>query len=131
MARKYLNEIGLPDYLIAGWLSEDERWPKWNAEINEYGFASFETWSLDFQFYGWLYERLKMYLEVNCVDLTFHKFEYDGEEYTQEELINKMIYGCELVFTQEVSHKKLTEEEEKAVEDVRWIWATVMPAMWW
>lgn len=131
MARKYLNDVGLPDYLIAGWLQEDPRWPEWKKEIDEYGFASFETWCLDFQFYGWLYERLKMYLEVNCVDLTFHKFEYDGEEYTQEELINKMIYGCELVFSQEINHKRLTEEEDKAVEDVRWIWATVMPAMWW
>ena len=81
---------------------------------------------------GWLYERLKMYLDYNCVDLTYHKFEYEGNVYTQIELINKMIYGCELVFSQEFHRlRNLTDEEEKAIEDVRWIWATVMPAMWW
>lgn len=131
MARKYLNDIGVPDQLIVGIYPEDDRWQKWNEEIEEYGFPSYETWCLDFHFYGWLYERLKMYLDVNCVDLTFHKFEFDGNEYTQAELIDKMIYGCELVFSEEYRHKRLTEEEEQAVEDVRWIWATVMPAMWW
>lgn len=131
MARKYLNDIGLPDELIQ--LSPgDERSQQWKDEIAEYGFPSYETWCLDFQFYGWLYERLKMYLDYNCVDLTYHKFEYEGNVYTQLELINKMIYGCELVFSQEFHRlRSLTDEEEKAIEDVRWIWATVMPAMWW
>ena len=42
-----------------------------------------------------------------------------------------MLYGCELALFEECKHKTLTEDEEKAVNDVRWIWATVMPAMWW
>ena len=131
MARKYLNDLGLPDTLLV--LSPgDERSQQWKDETEEYGFPSYETWNLDYQFYGWLYERLKMYLKVNCVDLSYHKFEFKGEVYTQAELIDKMIYGCELAFSEEQSGKwLLTKEEEQAVEDVRWIWALVMPAMWW
>ena len=131
MARKYLNDIGIDDNpMILD--PEDSRWEQWNEEIAEYGFSSYETWALDLFFYAWLYERLKMYLEVNCVDLTYHKFEFEGNVYTQAELIDKMIYGCEVALHEERNGKwSLTEEEEKAVEDVRWIWATVMPAMWW
>lgn len=130
MARKYLNDIGVGDNpMILD--SEDPRWKEWNEEIAEFGFPSYETWALDLFFYAWLYERLKMYLEVNCVDLTYHKFEFDGNTYTQAELIDQMIYGCELALLQDRTCKRLTEKEEKAIEDVPWIWATIMPAMWW
>ena len=130
MARKYLNDIGIDDTMMQ-LEPTDNRWTKWKKETEEYGFPSYETWALDLFFYGWLYERLKMYLEVNCVDLTYYKLEFEGNVYTQKELIDKMIYGCELVFSEEYSYKRLSKEEEKAVGDVRWIWATVMPAMWW
>lgn len=129
MARKYLNDIGIDDDFMK--ISHDKRREVWDKEIEEYGFAEYETWCLDFHFYCWLYERLKMYLEVNCVDLNYHKFNYEGKEYTQGELIDKMLYGCELALFEVCRHKRLTEDEEKAVNDVRWIWATVMPAMWW
>ena len=129
MARKYLNDIGIDDDFMM--LANDERWQRWNKEIEEYGFAEYETWCLDFHFYCWLYERLKMYLEVNCVDLNYHKFNYKGQEYTQAELIDKMLYGCELVLFEHLKYKELTKDEEDAVNDVPWIWATVMPAMWW
>ena len=129
MARKYLNDIGINDDFME--LAHDKRLERWDKEIEEYGFAEYETWCLDFHFYCWLYERLKMYLEVNCIDLNYHKFNYEGKEYTQVELINKMLHGCELALFEECKHKRLTEDEKKAVNDVRWIWATVMPAMWW
>lgn len=130
MARKYLKDLGI-DGNPSGLQPEDPRWGRWNRETEEYGFPSYETWSMDFYFYCWLYERLKMYLEVNCVDLNFHKFHFDGEEYTQQELIDKMLRGCELAILQECKHKKLTEDEEQEVDNVPWIWATVMYAMWW
>lgn len=130
MARKYLNDIGVPETIIV--LGDnDKRNEQWKSEIKEYGFASYETWCMNFHFYGWLYERLKMFVEVSCIDLNYHKFEFNGQEYTHKEMIDKMIYGCELAFAQEYDFKRLTEEEEQIVEDVPWIWATVMPAMWW
>lgn len=130
MARKYLNDIGIDDNFMK-LDSDDNRWKLWNKEIEEYGFPSYETWCLDFHFYCWLYERLKKFLEVNCIDLNYHKFNYKNNEYTQGELIDMMLIGCELALLEGYKNKKLTEEEEEIVNDVRWIWATVMPAMWW
>lgn len=129
MTRKYLNDIGITEDLIKP--AYDERQENWDKEIKEYGFAEYETWSLDFYFYCWLYERLKMYLEVNCIDLDYHKFTYKNKEYTQGELIDKMLYGCKLALLKECKYKKLTKLEEEAIDNVRWIWATVMPVMWW
>lgn len=37
----------------------------------------------------------------------------------------------EFAISKEFKNKKLTEDEEKSVCDIPWIWATVMPAMWW
>lgn len=130
MARKYINDVGIPDIMI-DLKPDDKRFDQWKSEVEEYGFANYETWCMDYFFYGWLYERLKHFLKVACIDLTFHKFEFEGKEYTQKEMIDKMLHGCELAFEAEFRCKILTEEEKKAVEDVRWIWATVMPAMWW
>lgn len=129
MKRKYLDDIGVTERPDT-WCPNDKRQPEWDKEQETYGFDNRETWALEYSFYCWLYERLKMFLDVNCVDLTFHKFEYDGELLTQEECINRMIYGCEVYFLEEDCWDRSTEDQ-KAIEDVAKIWALVLPAMWW
>lgn len=129
MSRKYLDDIGVTERPDT-WCIDDPRQERWKEQREIYGFDDRETWSLDFAFYCWLYERLKMYLEVNFVDLTFHKFEYEGEELTQEECINCMLKGCELYFKHEDSWN-ISEEDWKIIGDVTKIWAIVWPAMWW
>ena len=131
MARKYLNEIGIDDNFM-DFDPDDKRWGLWNKEIEECGFASYETWGLDIHFYIWLYERLKMFLEVNGSDPCLNnKHEYKGSNYTRTELICQMLHGCELALLEEFKLKCLTEDEWKSIEEVRWIWATIMPYMWW
>lgn len=132
MPRKYINDLGLDDTLM-NLKSTDKRKLKWKHEIKRYGFASYETWSLDYAFYAWLYERLQMYLKKaeEIVDLTYHKFEFKGKEYTQKELIDKMIYGCKIALLNPTSGWELSKKEQEAVEDIPWIWATVIQAMWW
>lgn len=131
MARKYLNELGIDDTAM-DIKSTDKRWNQWQEEIKEYGFAEYETWCLDYHFYAWLYERLKMYLEAagNVINLDYHKFEFEGKTYTQKELIDKMIRGCEIALKDNGAYL-VKGEDKKSMDDVRWIWATVMPAMWW
>lgn len=129
MSRNYLDDIGVTERPDT-WCIDDPRQERWKEQREIYGFDDRETWSLDFAFYCWLYERLKMYLEVNFVDLTFHKFEYEGEELTQEECINRMLKGCEMYFKHEDSWN-ISEEEWKIISDVTKIWAIVWPAMWW
>ena len=64
------------------------------------------------------------------VALDFHKFEYEGEELTQTQCINRMIYGCEIYFAQR-DDWNISEEDQKTISDVAKIWAIVLPAMWW
>lgn len=130
--RKYLNELGITQLSASGKV-DDERWEQWNKEIEECGFPSYETWCLDYYFYVWLYERLKMFVEVasKVIDLECHKFKFEDAEYTQLELINKMIEGCKLCILEEERKKNLTNEESKLVKDVPTIWAIVWPYMWW
>lgn len=129
MSRKYLDDIGVD--LWSG-LEDDKRQERWAKEQEEYGFDERETWALDHAFYCWLYERLKMYVEraSKIVKLDFHKFEYEGEELTQQECIDRMMYGCEVYFAQE-DEWDISEEDRKVISDIAKIWAIVLPAMWW
>ena len=131
MARKNLNQIGLPDEAIEGLSETDPRQQRWKQQIKDWGFADYETWNMNFMFFAWLYERLKVFLEVNCIDLEFHKYELDGEVYTQLELINKMIEGCEIDLTGGYGDCYLEEEKRKKMGDVVKIWAVVFDEMWW
>lgn len=136
MARKYLNELGINDEALTGLTNDELR--EYEDEIKEYGFGSYETWNLDYQFYAWLYERLKEYVKVSSpyVALDYHRFEYEGKEYTQIELIEKMIQGCEYALTEDEwgwsnDCSATCGEHWKEIRDVGYIWALVMPVMWW
>lgn len=50
-------------------------------------------WNLDYELIVWLNKNLKTYYENanEVVDLKFHKFKYKRKEYTQEQLIEKLI----------------------------------------
>lgn len=131
MGRKYLDDIG-EDY---SWVWEpegSERDELFEKEREIYGFDSRETWSLDYVFYMWLYERLKMYIEYagEIVNLNFHKFDFKGKEYTQLELINMMIERLESYFKKEDLFVS-SEEEYEPIKEIGEIWALVLPAMWW
>ena len=71
----YLNELGIKDKDIYLQIDEDiiAKHPEMQSETEKYGFASCETWNLDSVACAWLYEHLKMYLDVNCINLDFHK----------------------------------------------------------
>ena len=80
----------------------------------------------------WLYERLKMFVEIGgqVVDLNFHKFDFKGKEYTQLELINMIIERLEYYFKREDLFVS-SEEEYEPIKEIGEIWALVLPAMWW
>ena len=52
-----------------------------------------ECWDLDSAFLKWLKEHLIVYLKEasKVVDLNWYKFQYKGEELTQEQIIKKNI----------------------------------------
>ena len=64
MLGKYLKDLGiLEDNTPQGWNKDDSRQERWCKEREIYGFDEKETWSMDFTFKLWLYERLSMYNE--------------------------------------------------------------------
>lgn len=131
MGRKYLDDIG-EDYSWVWKPEGSERDELFEKEREIYGFDSRETWSLDHVFYMWLYERLKMFVEIGgqVVDLNYHKFDFKGKEYTQLELINMMIERLESYFKKEDLFVS-SEEEYEPIKEIGEIWALVLPAMWW
>ena len=110
------------------WCSDDERQTQWEKEREEYGFDEREIWNLDYTFYCWLYERLKMYTEKACINLENHTFKYKGETLTQKQCINKMLEGLEIILTKE--EYNLTEADLIKINDIPHIWALVLSCMW-
>ena len=52
-----------------------------------------DTYALDSSFIDWLSERLMVYKDEasKIIDLEFHKYQYKGREYTQLQLLDKLI----------------------------------------
>lgn len=53
-----------------------------------------DCWNLDFSFLDWLEKHLKVYKKdaSEIVDLSSPKIEYKDKDYTQEEIINRMLF---------------------------------------
>lgn len=128
MKRKYLDDIGVTDRPDT-WNKDDSRQPTWTQERDVYGFDERETWSLDYSFRLWLYERLKKFIDVCCINLDYHKFEYQGKEYSQRQMIDMMLERLEFSFRPE--YNDLDDEQFQYVNEIGQIWAIVLPAMWW
>ena len=133
MARKYLDDIGITiDKRPEGWDNEDKKQVnKWKKEQSIFGFDSRETWSLDYTFYLWLYERLMHFRKKSSQMTVAVDFKYKGQTMTYEECIEKMIKGCILKFQEDDRVHGLTEDEYEQVSDVTKIWAFIIPYMWW
>ena len=91
-----------------------------------------ECWNLNYSFIVWLKEHLSIYVKEasKMVNLEYHKFNFRGEEYTQLQLINRMI---ELV-------NYLTEDERyfdwdpvpvEKTEELLEIFKLTFPSLWW
>ena len=132
---KYLDEAGIADG-NRPWTwdeEDDERAERWKEEREIYGFDSRETWCLFETFYLWLYERLRMFKDYNIIDLSYHKFNYNGNEYTQGQLIDMMLERLELYFSDKYDefNPMLDDSLYERVHEIEKIWSVVIPAMWW
>ena len=109
MAHKYLENILPKGKSPYDFECDDEiRNQKWEKEREQYGFDERETWNLDFTFFCWLYERLKRYKEINCVDLSCKIVKVNDEEKTLEEWIDIMINNAEsLILIDMISEEKI------------------------
>lgn len=156
---KFLNDIGCEDYIGFDRNSDKydvKRWNSFRSYERKYGVFVSNCWALDHAMLKFLYEHLVQYKKdaSKIVNLEFHKFDYKGQEYTQIELINKMIDICEYILMdldsvskRSVAYKRLknnpyykeygaeyweVEFHHPEIEKEVWdIWAIIYPAMWW
>lgn len=132
---KYIEDLGIPLKNIGTNFCDDTdgRNKKWKEERKIYGFDERETWSLDHYFVEWLYSHLMMYMETGgtVIDLNYHKFNFEGKEYTQKEAIDYILYACkEYLLCDDIycgNTGELIPNTQKAIR----LFAEILPAMWW
>ena len=103
--------------------------PKHWVQHAKYGFDEREVWDLDYAFYCWLYERLKMFLSIHEGDYKERKFYFNGEKYSKEELAKEIIDRLEYYFR----YKDLLPQihSDEYVKEVGKLWAILLPSLWW
>lgn len=134
MGHQFLKEANLPKPFFEE-KTKDKRSKSWKQDKKKYNVDPREVWDLDTTFYYWLYEHLKMYLmkAEPVVDLMYHKFTYNNQDYTQLELIDWMIHNLEYMLSDKINSCLKNQEakyKEKAKE-VAEIWALILPSMWY
>ena len=131
---KYLDDLGIPIEVYNHKLRFDKRHFKWWKQRRDYGFDDRETWNLDYELVAWLYSHCMMFKEKagDVVELEYHKFTYDGKEYTQLEIIDYIIecLGEYLKIGASWKVGSIGEAQEKVIKALH-LWAEVWPAMWW
>lgn len=130
--RKYIDELGISYFdTPQGWCenNNDIRLAKWQQQREELGFDERETWDLAYSFCLWLYERLRLFNEINIIDTTFHEFEYKGETLTLQDCIDRMLEGLKIELTTDY-HERTKEEWEKAEDAVK-LFALCYRYLWW
>ncbi len=132
--RTFIDELGIKfEDTPQGWCSTSEeacsREEMWQRQRDEWGFDERETWSLDYTFKLWLYERLKVYNEINTVDTTYNKFKFNGELITLQDCLDRMINGLEKVlkYREDTSHGP----GKDTMDDVLNIFTLCFGGLWW
>lgn len=128
------NEYGINEYILKDRRISRKRLKRFYKQYKKYGFTDYDTWSLDHAFAEWMYSRLYMYLEYGgkIVNLDYHKFKYKDKEYTQRQIILKIMDACECYIRNQFCGNVVNEEiSYKAMQEACELWALVFPAMWW
>lgn len=132
--RKYIDELGIKyEDTPQGWNTDigDSRFPEWEKQREEWGFDERETWNLTYAFELWLYERLKVYDEINIVDTRsdMHQFEYRGAILDFQDCIDRMLEGLKIKLTDDNWWKDKTKKEQ--VEDILPLFVLCYNCLWW
>ena len=130
---KYIDDLGIKfEKTPQGWNAEDDRQEGWKQDREVYGFDERETWSLDYTFKLWLYERLSMYNEVNRVDTKYHKYSYKGKEITLQECIDRILEGLKLDLTlDDYDTKRDDKTTQDKIDDTLPLFTLIFNNLWW
>ena len=94
------------------------------------GWSNNECWNLDWAFINWINCHLKQYLKdaYGTIDLKFHKFDYNGKEYTQLEIINEMIEISDCLLKDDGYYGTTTTKETDKLLD---LFKISFSTLWW
>ena len=118
-----------------------DRAERFNAQKAESGgYDERITWSLDDYMTEQIYTWLKMYLEYASgehsggwgVDLTFHKFDVDGTEMCEKDIIEEVIKCFEFYMLNSNSFDMELEEKSRELAKRGYkLLGIVLPSLWW
>ncbi len=117
---------------------DDKRIKLFMKQRKKYRFDERETWSLDYTSVVWLYEHIRMYLDIggDTIDLERPlpadmkkdiEKEADGLK-TQKDVLE---YICELIEKWDKENSKNVEKGWKYAQKAIRLYAVILPAMWW
>lgn len=131
MKRKYLSDIGVTfeDTPRGYCKKKDKRQPIWKEQRKTYGFDEREVWDLSHTLFLFLYERLMMYNEINCINTSFHTYEYKGEALTLQDCIDRMIEGLRIAIN--IDNYNYGDCELKKIDDIFPILALCKYQLWY
>ena len=131
MKHKYLIDNNIPHGIYQP-EKGDHRISDWKEQRKVYGFDVRETWDFRDLSLGWMYERIKMYIDKCDVSLDYAKFDYQGETLTQKEVLDRICKDIELYFYAKYSFDpKEWEKRVPYLNEIGTLWGLVLPAMWW
>lgn len=84
-------------------------------------------WNLNTEFIHWVNYWFKEFKKKAKIDMTFHKFEYNGILLTQEQVIDRIIQLTDTII--EVDDWWGIEDGD--LEETLDLFKLVFPAMWW
>ena len=126
--RKFLDDIGCiyrPTDLIGDRIERK----RWKMQRKEYGFDEREVYNLDYTWHLWLYEHLRLYLQVSDGIPTINEFKYKENIYTQEEIIQMILDRLSLELGPDNSWNK-SEENVAYVKEIEDLWFLVCSSLW-
>ena len=68
-----------------------------------------------------------MYQEINGVDTNFYRFVYNGEELTQEQMMDRILCLSSDILLEKVDDNK----QHEYMREICDIWKDILPCMWW
>ena len=109
---------------------------KWKEERMVYGIDSRSTWNFNSDTMDYLYIHLKMYNEVNIVELSYHHIEFDGKDYNVQQALDMLLSWFETVYYPSDRGDSLIDgDTPEHFEEMRFkymcLFAKILPYLWW
>lgn len=133
-SHKYLEDIGLPRRACGTNFAPETRWMR--EEQEQYGFDRRDTYMLFDTFAQWLYERLRMYIDVaeKWIDLDRDMVILEGESMSMREAIQHILWPLEGYFRFKDVWSEQVNGERIGIDLLTLAahrWADIAYHIWW